>query len=435
MKKSFIIFLAAVGAVGLLAGCGQKGATREVAKEEKEEERDPKVALTREEILSAKCSHGLTYQCDECRYEVGLVKVAHDMVRTAENTNGLVKLLPVSSKKITTTVNITGEIRLNENATVHLSPRVAGAIHSVQVDIGAQVKEGDPLFEIESVELGQALSDCDKNRALTDLTRKNYEREKALFEQKIGSEAEMIEARMKFEEYEIALKASEQKLRVLGIADSHLGGTMANGHDKSDGVLAVRAPMSGTVIEKHAVTGELVEPNRDVMLLSNLETVWVWGNVYERDLAALATRMKQGRIPVEISVRAFPGRTLSGTLDYISATMDEATRTAKVRVTIENREGLLRPGMFCEASIAQGEPEDALTIPKAALLSDEGADFVFLHFQDDFYVRQPVTKGREFADDVEIVKGLAAGQQFVAEGAFLLKSDVLRSKMGAGCAD
>ncbi|MCX7008701.1 MAG: efflux RND transporter periplasmic adaptor subunit, partial [Kiritimatiellaeota bacterium] len=78
---------------------------------------------------------------------------------------------------------------------------------------------------------------------------------------------------------------------------------------------------------------------------------------------------------------------------------------------------------------------EVVAVPKAAVLKDEGADFVFTHLQGDYFVRQPVTKGRESTDEVEITAGLRAGQDIVAEGAFLLKSDVLRAKMGAGCAD
>jgi cobalt-zinc-cadmium efflux system membrane fusion protein len=115
--------------------------------------------------------------------------------------------------------------------------------------------------------------------------------------------------------------------------------------------------------------------------------------------------------------------------------MEERTRTVKVRATVQNAELLLRPGMFCEIRMGIGAEEEALVIPKVALLSDEGFDFVFTHWREDFYVRRPVKKGREFPDRVEILDGLGPGDTIVTDGAFLLKSDVLREKMGAGCAD
>ena len=109
----------------------------------------------------------------------------------------------------------------------------------------------------------------------------------------------------------------------------------------------------------------------------------------------------------------------------------------KVRATIENPDRALRPGMFCEATInlGDGQVEEVLAVPRSAVLSDEGKDFVFKHWKGDFFVRQDVRKGREFFGVVELLEGLEGGETVVADGAFLLKSDVLREKMGAGCAD
>ena len=115
--------------------------------------------------------------------------------------------------------------------------------------------------------------------------------------------------------------------------------------------------------------------------------------------------------------------------------MEERTRTVKVRATVENTDRLLRPGMFSEIRMSVGIREEALAIPEGALLSDEGRDFVFRHWKEEYYVRRPVKRGREFPDRVEITGGLEPGDRIVTDGAFLLKSDILREKMGAGCAD
>ena len=86
-------------------------------------------------------------------------------------------------------------------------------------------------------------------------------------------------------------------------------------------------------------------------------------------------------------------------------------------------------------SITAGRPEEILGIPPQALLEDEGANFVFKHWQDDYYVRRAVKVGRVFEELVEVLEGIEPGDTIVTEGAFLLKSDILREKMGAGCAD
>jgi len=436
-KSKTWLVLALAGGTLVLAGCGKTPADKREGKAEAEEEQAGRVGdLTVEQVLQAKCPHGLTIECAECRYEVGVVKVDPSLMKPAKGAgSGLIQTLAVVQSKMTTAVNITGEVRMNENSAVHLSPRIPGVICAVNVDIGAEVAKGDVLFTLDSVELGQALSDWEKNLAMAELSDKNFQREKSLYEKKVGPESDMIEAQMKHEEYQIALKASEQKLHVMGLTAEEVAKIDPNSLGSLSGSLAVRAPMSGTIIEKHAVIGELVVPGKDTMVLADLNSVWVWGGVYERDLGLLLKRKLDAGIPVELSVPAFPETVFRGQMNYIGATMDEATRTVKVRTVIDNKDRRLRPGMFCEGRILITTDEEVLAIPKVALLSDEGVDFVFTHMQDDYYLRTNVKRGRDFADGIEILEGLTPGQTIVTDGAFILKSDVLKAKMGAGCAD
>ena len=431
------IFAGGIAVIALgLTGCGkqEKPGQREAAAAEKEEKELSPGELSIEQVMSATCSHGKTLECDECRYEVGVVKVDPSLIKK-EGGPGLIKTTQVAKRKMTTALNIAGEIKMNENAAVHVSPRIAGIIRSVKANLGDEVAKDDVLFTITSVELAQAMSDFEKNQALTELSGKTFQREKRLVEQKVGAENDMIEAQMRFEEYDTARKSSEQRLHVLGLQEKDIATLNPSNHNSPSGILDVRASMRGTLIEKHAAAGELVEPGKDVMVLADLNTVWMWGGVYERDLGLLLKRNPTNGLPVEIVVPAFPDTPFQGRMDYIGSLMDETTRTIPVRTVIDNKDRRLRPGMFCQGRILIGTDEETLAIPKEALLSDGGVDFVFIHMKDDYYLRVNVTKGREFADGVEILKGLTVGQTLVSEGAFTLKSDVLRSKMGAGCAD
>jgi cobalt-zinc-cadmium efflux system membrane fusion protein len=385
-----------------------------------------------EQRLTEKCECGIPiYQCAECRYEVGLVKLDASLMKSADGS-GLVRTQVVGRAKMFEGLPVTGEVALNENAAVHISPRIAGIIESVPVDIGARVKAGDVLLTLASVELGKAMSEYERNRTLSELSGKILDRETKLMEQNVGSGQDVIEARMVFEQHRSDLRASEQMLHVLGLTEEDLNGALR----MEIGRLPIRAPVAGTIIEKHAVTGEMVESGKDLMLLSDLTTVWVWAGVHSRDLGKLLAAEKRGAIAVEVAVDAFPGRTFNGMLDYVGATMSEQTRTVKVRAKIDNSGMELRPGMFCKATLSlDNGQEDVLAVPLSAVFADEGKSFVFKHWKDDFYVRQDVSKGRVFSGMVEILDGLQAGETVVAEGAFLLKSDVLREKMGAGCAD
>jgi len=231
------------------------------------------------------------------------------------------------------------------------------------------------------------------------------------------------------------LHAAKRHLQVLGLTENAIDEGLKSNRVWGQGILPIRSPINGTVVEKHGVVGELVEPTNDTMLVANLYTVWVWADIYEHDLSAIVQKMKDGPIPIKVRQVAFPDQSFYGHIDYVGATMDEQTRTVKARAVVRNQDGLLRPGMFCKVAVQIGSEENVLTIPKSALLFDEGVTFVYKHWRDDYYVRRPVKKGREFSERVEITEGIVPGEIIVTDGAFLLKSDTLRSKMGAGCAD
>jgi cobalt-zinc-cadmium efflux system membrane fusion protein len=197
----------------------------------------------------------------------------------------------------------------------------------------------------------------------------------------------------------------------------------------------VRAPFDGTVVEKHAVVGELVEPSNPVLLLSDLRHVWVWASVYGRDLAPLLEGQGDHPTPVRVKIDEFPSRIFEGAFDYFGATMDPSTRTVKARATVENPQLLLRPGMFCSVVVQLPESTEGIVVPTEAVLEDEGRSFVFRHLTEDLFIRCPVDTGARGQGRIEIVSGLRGGETIVTVGGFLLKSDVLREKMGAGCAD
>ncbi len=387
--------------------------------------------------VSRKCEHDIPiYQCDECRYEAGVMKLDPSLMKSKDGT-GVVATQVVGRAKMAEVLATTGEVALNENATVHISPRISGIIETVSTDIGKRVKAGETLLTLASVELGKALTDYERNRTLSELSEKVLARETRLKEQKVGSEQDMINAKMVFEQHRTDLKASDQMLHVLGMTDEDLVKMSDPADGVSKGILTVRAPAEGTIIEKHAVAGEVAEPGKDLMLLSDLTTVWVWANVFSRDLAPLLAAERRGPVAVEVKVAAFPDQPFKGKLDYVGATMNEQTRTVRVRASIGNPDLLLRPGMFCDAAISLGTDNagEVVVAPRGAVFADEGKSFVFKHWKDDYFVRQDIRKGRELFGMVEILEGLQAGETVVTDGAFLLKSDILREKMGAGCAD
>jgi len=403
-------------------GCGSHGS-----------ETKPK---TIDELFKVQCEHKIPQSaCDECRYELGLVKLDPSLIRTAEKTNGLIVVETVQKQSAQTLLTLNGEIALNETALAHVSPRVAGAVKTIKADLGQQVKKGDVLFEIESPELGLAIGTCRKNRALAALALKNVEREKTLVAKKLSPEVDLIEAQMKYDEYRIEVESAENALRVMGLDEATLEALTSDRASGKQFTLPVTAPQDGIVIQKHLDQGEATASGKDVLTIADLSSVWVWLNVYEQDLARLLGEAKKGMPRVRITTRAFPDKVFEGEINLVGSLVDEHDRTVKVRAVLKNSDALLRPGMFCMGNVVYDMPEKVVAVPKVALMSDEGNFFVFRQVRDQFVLRTAVKTGRIFSDSVEIIGGLSEGDKIVTEGAFVCKSDVLREKMGAGCAD
>ncbi len=393
------------------------------------------LSMSIEQILAARCEHQMeTYRCDECRYEVGVVRLAPGLVQ-GEGTAGLVGLASIEKGKVVETLVLNGTIDLNENTAAHVSSPVRGVIATAPTpaDIGAEVPAGAELLAIDSIELGQALNAYMKSSALLALAQKSLEREQKLFERGVSAEQGVLAAQTAIEERQAEFQAAAQTLRVFGLSTEEVARLRQGG--VVNGRLPIRAGKAGTVIQKHAVPGELVEPGASVMLLADLRALWVWADVYEHDLARITAETAKGPLAAEIDVDGFPGRVFRGTCDYVGAVMDPKSRTVKMRIATANEDRALRPGMFCRVRVALGAGDAVLSAPADAVLQDEGASFVFVPLKDDFFVRRAVKAGRRFGDRVELLDGPPPGTQVAARGAFVLKSDVLRAKMGAGCAD
>jgi cobalt-zinc-cadmium efflux system membrane fusion protein len=193
--------------------------------------------------------------------------------------------------------------------------------------------------------------------------------------------------------------------------------------------------LRGEVGDRRGRNGERVEPGKDLLLVSDLSEVWVWADLREHDVPSVFGKINGG-VKFDAVVRSpAGGMPYRGTMDVLSGTMNEQSRTVKARVVVPNPDGRLRPGMFVNIRVFLPGGGSVIAVPKAAVLSDEGRTFVFVHKEGDYWIRRPVTLGKRLGDMVEIRSGLAAGQRIVTDGSFLLKSDVLRRKMGAGCAD
>ncbi len=381
-----------------------------------------------DELFTDSCEHSIeTHTCDECRYEVGVVKATQDLF-----TGGLMTTAVPKRQAIGVPLQLTGEVQFDQRRVARVSTQAGGIIREVHVNLGDQVKRYSRLLEIESVTVGEAQAAYLEARGMLELAERNRKRKADLRKEGISSEKGLLEAEQDLEVARIRADTALGTLVRLGMSESSAKSLTRGG---ATGRLVLRAPVDGTVLEIDAVAGEVARSEESLATVGDNSAVWVWADLYERDIALVSREQKRQPLQASVTVKAFPGREFAGVVDFISPAMSKSSRTVKIRVAVPNDEGDLLAGMFASVNVFLPGEDESLTVPRCAVLEDAGRDFIFVHYRGDYYVRRPVTRGRVFGERVEVRAGLTGDETIVADGAFLMKSDVLRSKMGAGCAD
>jgi len=321
-------------------------------------------------------------------------------------------------------IELPGEIVLNSDRIAHVVPRVAGIVRNVRVTVGDRIKTGQLLAVLESGELADAKASYLAAIEREKLAQANFKREKRLWEKKVTSEQEYLDARQALAEDRIAKNSAEQKLHALGFSDDVLM-KLPEHPDATYTRFEIRAPLGGTIVEKHITLGENVGADADVFTIADLSTVWVNMNIYQKDLVSIR---KGQTVEIEIG-HGIPS--VKGKIAWVSPRVDERTRTAKARIVLSNPDGSLRPGLFVTARVAASSSPAGLVLPKSALQTFENKTVVFVQ-TDEGFVPQPVELGRENGTSVEVLSGLMPGQIYAVEGSFTLKAQLSKGAFGDG---
>jgi cobalt-zinc-cadmium efflux system membrane fusion protein len=377
------------------------------------------------------CEHGMRIiECDHCRYEIGIVRLQPSVAKA------LVETTVVQARAATKTFRLTGQVQLDQTRVVDVVPTGSGQVKRVEKLLGQDVAKGDVLAVIHSADLGQAKAQFLEVEARLELADSTFEREKELYEQKVSSEADYLSALNELKAAQAYYAAAERRLRLFGLGTEQISAIKSEKENSQFAELVLRAPQAGTIIAQNVSAGALVGTTESIYTIADLSNVWVWYDLYEKDLAVLHDRLSSGKTVVaKVRVKAFEAEVFDGVVDLIGSQVDENTRTIKVRVQVRNEERKLKPGMFAEAEISVPLKGNITAVPSSAVLSDEGKSFVFQYWKDDLWVRRDVHLGRNQGGFAEVLNGVPTGATIVTRGAFMLKSDILREKMGAGCAD
>jgi cobalt-zinc-cadmium efflux system membrane fusion protein len=375
---------------------------------------------------------------DHEEHAEGIVELSAEAASRVE-----IRTVPVERRVLAAELSTTGQVDFDQTRLAHVSPRISGRVHRVNAVLGQQVRAGQKLAEVDSIELGQAKAVFLQAKAREELGRKSFVRAEGLFADRIASEQEVLEAEAVLRESTAGLRTAEETLHLYGLSQTQID-TLSY-EEREASIYPLRAPFAGTIVERHATLGELVTPERNLFTLADLSQVWIWIDVYQRDLAGVHVD-DQARARVD----AFPSDVFTGKVSYLSARVDTDTRTVRARVDVANPAGKLRPGMFVEVELQdphtrQGREIQAssLVIPQNALVRDGDEFLVFVATGERRYERREIEIGRKAGGFVEVLpgdggdsaehgEGLQAGDLVVVEGAFLLKSAVSKDSLGGG---
>lgn len=335
-----------------------------------------------------------------------------------------IRLAAVGHRRHVPTIQVTGTLSYDERKMAIATARIGGRITRVIADYGQAVSKGEALVWIDSTELGAAQAEYLRAESMSRLRKAEYERARLLLDGEAISQGELLRREAEWRAAEAQLKTSEQSLHILGLSRADVE-TLSNDPTGRGHEYPVRAPIRGRVTERRAVQGRVVAANDELFTVARLESLWLFLQIFEKDLPAV----EEGTA-VTLTCESHPDHRFTGTVDFVGQVLDPHTRTVQARAQIENPDGKLKPGMFVYASIdagsESGEGGTVLAIPVSAVARVDGQDVVFVQTGERSFESRHVALGAGIRDWVEIRSGLAEGEVVAVEGAFTLKSELLK---------
>jgi cobalt-zinc-cadmium efflux system membrane fusion protein len=329
---------------------------------------------------------------------------------------------PVASRVVPEVVTAPGEVTLDLKRVAKVAPRIEGKVEHLNVFLGDRVRVGQPLVAIGSPRLDELVQEYLVSKAQTDATESNFRRTEKLSAEGIVSERRLVEERGRHLEAKARYQHVREKLLNMGLTAEDLRELERAVHEESHRYL-LRSPLAGTVVKQNVVLGQGVSPGSELFEIVDTSRVWVFANLpieYARRFAVgdLATVVPNGGEPV------------TAPLTYIAPVADEKTRTVRVRVEVSNANGRLKPNEYVDVRLTfEGPP--TLAVPVSAVTLVDKARGVFVQ-RENGYVFVPIETGREGGGLVEVKKGVTAGERVVTDGAFDLKSALLKEAIQAG---
>jgi len=325
-------------------------------------------------------------------------------------------------------IEVTGQVAINEERSVRVGSLFTGRILEVPVRTGDRVRKGQPLAKMHThevheaqAEYAKALAELNQRKKQAEYAKTLLDRAERLYQAKALSLNELERAKLEFNTArEEVARAEAERERAIGHRE-HLG--LPDNLDYDQPVI-VRAPAPGIVIKREITPGASVNPGDNLFFISDLSSVWVIAQAPEKNLPALKIGAQ-----VQIKVAAYSNESFTGRITRIGEMLNPETRTVEVRSVVDNRSGKLKPEMFATISLAGDGKRDAMMVPNAALQQMDEQTVVFVAHGNNRFEQRMVRTGRKQGSLVEVIDGLAHGEQVVTDGSFQLKSEFSKDQL------
>jgi len=300
---------------------------------------------------------------------------------------------------------------------------VGGIVRDVSVELGAAVRRGEPLAVIVSSDLADAQMKYVSMRAMLEADHQKLERTQKLVALGSASRQELEEVTALHTGHETEVAAARQRLLLLGLSSDRLDRLQNAAQVVSE--VTVPSPADGLVITRSVNPGQVVNSGQELFVVTDLGTVWVIGDLYERDFP----RVRVGS-QATVTVPSAPDGKMQGRVAYIDPRVDPGTRTAKVRVEVSNRSGDLRLGMFVTVAFQTNATEHVTVVPPAAVqtIGDRSVVYVPADSDEGKFVERLVKLGARSGEFVQVLEGLKPGDKVVTEGSFFLRAEAAKTR-------
>jgi cobalt-zinc-cadmium efflux system membrane fusion protein len=333
------------------------------------------------------------------------------------------KVEPVAARAFAPSVTGNAELTYNGDLYGEVRARVRGIVREVFADEGGHYHTGQPMLVIDSAEVGTTKSDYLAALPVEKLAKQTLDMTLALRKDNAAPLKDEMIARKDLNTATATVQNARQRLHNLGFTAEDLK-KIEDDRDTST-LLAIRAPLDGTVVDRHCVVGEAVEPTDRLYVIANIRLMWAWIDVYETDIQSVEIGQ-----PVYLSIAGVEREQFHGKVDLIDQALNPTTRTIRVRAEMDNHSGDLRANEFGRARIQVGPERQALFVPKDAVQTLGDSKIVFRPVSADRFapVRVTVAEG-DTPHEWQVLSGLRPGQSVVSTGAFLLKSELKKGEI------